>query len=123
MKIYVNYDCDDHKRISGVHTLKHYLDHGKTEEEIDAAVLEKNKKIGWEIFRSFELDDALEDVFRFMLGEKEYKHYSDITDIYSKLKDIKDDIESIRDDTFHMSEFLEDTIKDVEKLVPEEDKY
>lgn len=123
MKIYVNYDCDDHNRVSGVRTLKYYLDHGKTEEEIDAVMLDRNKECGWKIFRSFDISDELCEVFQFMLGEKEYKHYADITDVYSKLKDIKDDIESIRDDTFHMSEFLEDTIKDVEKLVPEEDKY
>lgn len=122
MKIYVNYDCDDHNRIRGVQTLSYYLDKGKTEADIDKAVEERNKECGWELFRTFEVSDEMEAVFRFMLGEKEYKRLADITALYEKLKDIKDDVDSMRDDTYQMSEYLESTIKNVEKLVPEEDR-
>lgn len=122
MKIYVNYDCDDHNRIRGVQTLSYYLDKGKTEADIDKGVEERNKEYGWELFRTFEVSDEMEAVFRFMLGEKEYKRLADITALYEKLKDIKDDVDSMRDDTYQMSEYLESTIKNVEKLVPEEDR-
>lgn len=122
MRIYVNYDCDDHNRIRGVQTLSYYLDKGKTEADIDKVVEERNKECGWELFRTFEVSDEMEAVFRFMLGEKEYKRLADITALYEKLKDIKDDVDSMRDETYQMREYLESTIKNVEKLVPEEDR-
>lgn len=122
MKIYVNYDCYDHNRIRGVQTLSYYLDKGKTEADVDKTVQERNKECGWDLFRTFEVSDEMEAVFRFMLGEKEYKRFADITDLYEKLKEIKDNVDSIREDAYSMNECLESTIKDVEKLVPEEDK-
>ena len=122
-KIYVNYDVDERNRIRGIQTLSSLMKKGKTEAEIDALVKERNEECGWEIFRTFEFDDELENVFRFLLGENEYKRYADITYVYDKLKDIKDDIDSMSNDIFHMNEYLESTIRDVEKLVPEEDRY
>ena len=123
MKIYVNYDCDDHNRIRGVRTLKHYLDQGKTEEEINAAMLDRNKECGWEIFRSFDISDELCEVFQFMLGEKEYKRYVDMTYVYDKLKEMEADLTSICEDVSNMSGCIEGVVKDVEKLIPEDDKY
>lgn len=122
MKIYVNYDLDDHTIIRGVQTLSYFIKKGKTEAEIDSLVKKRNEEAGWEVFRVFEVDDELEKVVRFLLGEQEYKRYADITYVYDKLKYIKDDVDSMRDDTFHMSEYLDTVIDDVRKLVPEDDR-
>lgn len=122
MKIYVTYDSEDHNMVRSVQTLSYYEKKGKTEEEIDAAVIDRNKEYGWTVFRSFEVNDELENVFRFMLGENEYKRCTDITDVYDKLNDIKNDIDSIQDDVFHMNEYLESVIDDIKELVPEEDR-
>ena len=122
MKIYVTYDSEDHNMVRSVRTLSYFEKKGKTEEEIDAAVIDRNKEYGWTVFRTFEVNDELENVFRFMLGENEYKRCTDITDVYDKLNDIKNDIDSIRDDVFHMNEYLESVIDDIKELVPEEDR-
>ena len=122
MKIYVNYDLDDHTIIRGVQTLSYFIKKGKTEAEIDSLVKKRNEEAGWEVFHVFEVDDELEKVVRFLLGEQEYKRYADITYVYDKLRDIKDDVDSMRDDTFHMSEYLDTVIDDVRKLVPEDDR-
>ena len=122
MKIYVNYDYDNHEMIRGVQTLDYYLGKGKTEEEINAALVSSNKADGFERFRCFELPDELVPVFRFSLGEKEYKHYSDITDLYNVLRDLNDNIESIQTDCYDACNAIEASIKRVENLVPEEDR-
>lgn len=88
----------------------------------DAALAESNKEAGCERFRSLEVSDKLAAVLRFALGENEYKSYADITDVYNRLKDIKEDLDSMRDDCFHMSEWMNDTLGKVKKLVPEEDQ-
>ena len=121
MKIYVNYDPDNHTIIRGIQTLSYFIKKGKTEDEIDSLVKKRNEEAGWEIFRIFKVDDELEKVVRFLLGEQEYKRYADITYVYDKLKDIKDDVDSMRDDTFHMSEYLDTVIDDVRKIIPEDD--
>ena len=122
MKIYVNYDLDDHTIIRGVQTLSYFIKKSKkTEAEIDSLVKKRNEEAGWEVFRVFEVDDELEKVVRFLLGEQEYKRYADITYVYDKLRDIKDDVDSMRDDTFHMSEYLDTVIDDVRKIIPEDD--
>ena len=69
-----------------------------------------------------EVSDEMEAVLRFALGENEYKAYSDITDVYNKLREAVDDLDSMREDCFHMSEYLESTVKKVRELVPEEDR-
>lgn len=122
MKIYIGYDFEDHNRISSIQTLGHLLAKGKTEEQIDKLVSERNKEVGFDMFRIMEVSDEMEAVMRFALGEKEYKTYANITSVYEALRNIESDLDSMRDDCYDMSRYVEDTIKKVVELVPEEDR-
>ena len=122
MKIYICYDYEDHNLIRSIQTLGHFLAKGKTEEQIDKLVAERNKEVGFDLFRAMEVSDEMEAVMRFALGENEYKAYSDITNVYDKLKSIEADLDSMRDDCYDMSRYVEDTLKKVVELVPEEDR-
>lgn len=122
MKIYVLYDQEDHNKIRGIQTLGYWLARNKTEQQTDEAVAKRNEEAGWPMFRTMEVSDEMEAVLRFALGENEYKVYSDITDIYNQLREAVNDLDSMREDCFHMSEYLESTVKKVRELVPEEDR-
>lgn len=122
MKIYIGYDCEDHNRIRIIQTLGYFLAKGKTEECVDKAVAERNKEAGFDYFRIMEVTDEMEAVMRFALGENEYKAYADITEVYEKLKNVEADLDSMREDCYDMSRYVEDTMKKVVKLVPEEDR-
>ena len=122
MKIYICYDNEDHNKINSIQTLGYFLAKGKTEEQIDKLVVERNKAVGYDCFRMMEVSDEMESVMRFALGENEYKSYRDITDVYNKLKNIEADLDSMREDCYDMSNYVEDTIKKVVELVPEEYK-
>lgn len=122
MKIYINYDLEDHNRICSIQTLGYFLAKGKTEEQIDNLVAVRNKEAGFDYFRIMEVTDDMEAVMRFTLGENEYKAYRDITNVYEKLKSIEADLDSMREDCYDMSRYVEDTIKKVVELVPEEDR-
>lgn len=121
MKIHVTYNSDNREEISSVHTLSFYLAKGKTEEWFLNAIAERNKEVGWEMHKYIEIPAEVENLFRFVLGENEYKRYHNIEDVYDMLKDVEHDLDSMREDCFHMSEYVERAIKDVEKLLPEED--
>lgn len=122
MKIYITYDTEDHNLIRSIHTLGYFLAKGKTEEQIDNLVAERNKEAGFDAFRIMEMSDDMEAVMRFALGEKEYKTYADITSVYEALRNIESDLDSMREDCYDMSRYVEDTIKKVVELVPEEDR-
>ena len=122
MKIYIVYDYEDRTRIRSIQTLGYFLAKGKTEKEVDGLVAERNKEVGFDLFRIMEVTDEMEAVLRFALGENEYKSYRDITDVYEKLKSIESDLDSIREDCYDMSRYVEDSIKKVVELVPEEDR-
>ena len=122
MKLYITYDREERTQIRYVQTLDYFVEKGRTEEEIDALVVKNNEELGWENIHSVEIDNNLNPLFNFLIGEKGYKSYRNITTVYNKLCDIQNDLESMRDDTFHMSEFLEETIKEVKELVPPEDR-
>lgn len=122
MKIYIGYDFEDHNRICSIQTLEYFLAKGKTEEQIDKLVAERNKEVGFDYFRAMEVTDEMEAVMRFALGENEYKVYSDITNVYDKLKSIEADLDSMREDCYDMSRYVKDTLKKVVELVPEEDR-
>jgi len=120
MKIYISYDYEDHNRICSIQTLGYFLAKGKTGEQIDKLVADRNKEVGFDLFRTMEVSDEMEAVMRFALGENEYKAYSDITNVYEKLKSIEADLDSMREDCYDMSRYVEDTVKKVVELVPEE---
>lgn len=122
MKIYITYNYEDHNRIQCIQTLGYFLAKGKTEEQIDELVAKRNKEVGFECFRIMEVTDEMEAVMRFTLGENEYKNYRDITDVYNKLKNIEDDLDSMSSDIYDMSCCVENTIKEIVKLVPEDDR-
>lgn len=122
MKIYISYDYEDHNRIRCIQTLGYFLAKGKTEEQIDNIIAERNKEAGFELFRIMEVTDDMEAVLRFALGENEYKRYADITSVYESLRNIGSDLDSMRDDCYDMSRYVKDMIKKVVELVPEEDR-
>lgn len=122
MKIYITYDTEDHNLIRFIHTLGYFLAKGKTEEQIDNLVAERNKEAGFDAFRIMEMSDDMEAVMRFALGEKEYKTYADITSVYEALRNIESDLDAMCEDCYDMSRYVEDTIKKVVELVPEEDR-
>lgn len=122
MKIYIGYDNKDRNRINSIRTLDYYLAKGKTEEQIDSLVAQRNKEAGFDYFRIMEVTGEMEAVMRFVLGAKEYKSYADITAVYEKLKIVGADLSSMREDCYDMSRYVEDIMKKVVELVPEEDK-
>ena len=122
MKIHVQYNYDKHDEIGSVHTLSYYLNKGKTEEWLLNAIAERNKEVGWEMHKYIEVPAEIENLFRFMLGENEYKWYHDVEHVYQKLKDAEHDLDSMRDDCFHMSEYIEGVIKEVKELIPEDEE-
>lgn len=122
MKIYINYDYEEHDRICSIQTLGYWLAKGKSEQQLDETVAKRNAEAGWQMFRTMEISDDMEAVLRFALGENEYKSYADITDVYNKLREVETDLDSMREDCFHMSEWVENTVKKVRELVPEEDR-
>ena len=122
MKIHVQYNYDKHDEVGSVHTLSYYLNKGKTEEWLLNAIAERNKEVGWEMHKCIEVPAEVESLFRFMLGENEYKWYHDIEHVYQRLKDAEHDLDSMRDDCFHMSEYIEGVIKEVKELIPEDEE-
>lgn len=122
MKIYINYDYEEHDRIRSIQTLEYWTAKGKTEQQLDEAVAKRNAEVGWQMYRTMEVSDDMKSVLRFALGENEYKSYADITAVYNKLREVETDLDSMREDCFHMSEWVESTIKEVRELVPEEDR-
>ena len=122
MKIYVIYNNDDHEKIESIQSLDYYLSLEKTEELVDAVMNKRNKEAGWECLRKMEVTGELEPIMSFLLGAEGYKRYKDITAVYEKLRKIEADLDSMREDCFDMSSHLESTLKQVEKLVPEDER-
>lgn len=50
------------------------------------------------------------------------KHYRDLTDVYNELREIEGDLDFMKTDYYNMSEYVENTIKKLKKLIPEEDQ-
>ncbi len=119
MKIYVNYDENNHDRIRGVQTVKYYIDKGKTQKEIDVALEEANAKAGYKKFKCFDVSEDMVNIFRFALGEGEYKTYKDMTYLYDMLRDINDNLEGIQRDCCDVCDSLENSLNKVMELIPE----
>ena len=123
MKIIIYYDSDN--KINFVATISYFSKSktfaGKSVNEIETMFNEKNKKLGWKAYSIIDVSDEIGHAVQFLLGENDYKYYRTITEVYDVLNNIRDDLDSMQDDCFHMCEFVEDGIKKVKNLVPEED--
>lgn len=115
MKIVETYNREGH--ISCIHSFYYYQSRGKSEEEIINAINETNEKYGRICNVIKEVPDELEETFLFLLGEKHYKHYSDIEDLVNTIDDLKsyvndvsNSLSEIEDDMYRIQDKVE-TIK------------
>lgn len=122
MKIYVNYDENNHDRIRCVQTMKFYTDKGKTQKEIDDALEKTNAEAGYEKFKCFDVPEDMVNIFRFALGEGEYKAYKDMTNLYDVLRDINNNLEDIQLDCYDACNSIEKRLKEVVELIPEDER-
>ena len=114
MKIVVSYKKDG--TIWNVYSFDYYIDKGKSIEEIEAAIKETNDATGYGQFKSFEFSDEIGEVITMLLGEKKYKRYKSINDVYDKLEEVNDLISGVQSDIFDAAEDLERMKDLVEKL-------
>ena len=97
MKIVQTYNQEGH--ICSMHSFYYYESRGKSEEEIIEAVNKSNEEYKEKYKRGCheikEVPDELEETFLFLLGEKHYKHYSDIEDLVNTIDDLKSYINDV----------------------------
>ena len=131
MKIIVYYKDDEEldgkrKNIWRVDLYSRFKDHGKTDEEIEKSVNDYNNASVRVACQIIELPDEMEEVITFLLGEKQYRRYSDMDDLDSTMNELSADIENIHDDVWNMRNKM-DNIEEMfkkfkEKYVDEDDE-
>lgn len=131
MKIIVYYKDDEEldgkrKNIWRVDLYSRFKDQGKTDEEIEKSVNDYNNASDRVACQIIELPDEMEEVVTFLLGEKQYRRYSDIDDLDSTMNELSADIENIHDDVWNMRNKM-DNIEEMfkkfkEKYVDEDDE-
>ena len=122
MRIIIHYSKRLDGKIASIMTFGHFMKDGKTEQEIEDAIIRNNEEVGFEMFAIKTVSPELEDIFKFFLGEDEYKTQYNISQLYNKMCEVKDELEEIESDCFHACENLESQIKKISELVPDEDK-
>lgn len=131
MKIIVYYKDDEEldgkrKNIWRVDLYSRFKDQGKTDEEIEKSVNDYNNASNRVACQIIELPDEMEEVVTFLLGEKQYRRYSDMDDLDSTMNELSADIENIHDDVWNMRNKM-DNIEEMfkkfkEKYVDEDDE-
>lgn len=131
MKIIVYYKDDEEldgkrKNIWRVDLYSRFKDQGKTDEEIEKSVNDYNNASDRVACQIIELPDEMEEVVTFLLGEKQYRRYSDMDDLDSTMNELSVDIENIHDDVWNMRNKM-DNIEEMfkkfkEKYVDEDDE-
>lgn len=131
MKIIVYYKDDEkldgkRKNIWRVDLYSRFKDQGKTDEEIEKSVNDYNNASDCVACQIIELPDEMEEVVTFLLGEKQYRRYSDMDDLDSTMNELSADIENIHDDVWNMRNKM-DNIEEMfkkfkEKYVDEDDE-
>lgn len=131
MKIIVYYKDDEEldgkrKNIWRVDLYSRFKDQGKTDEEIEKSVNDYNNASDSVACQIIELPDEMEEVVTFLLGEKQYRRYSDMDDLDSTMNELSADIENIHDDVWNMRNKM-DNIEEMfkkfkEKYVDEDDE-
>lgn len=131
MKIIVYYKDDEEldgkrKNIWRVDLYSRFKEQGKTDEEIEKSVNDYNNASDRVACQIIELPDEMEEVVTFLLGEKQYRRYSDMDDLDSTMNELSADIENIHDDVWNMRNKM-DNIEEMfkrfkEKYVNEDDE-
>lgn len=131
MKIIIYYKDDEEldgkrKNIWRVDLYSRFKDQGKTDEEIEKSVNDYNNASDRVACQIIELPDEMEEVVTFLLGEKQYRRYSDMDDLDSTMNELSVDIENIHDDVWNMRNKM-DNIEEMfkkfkEKYVDEDDE-
>lgn len=131
MKIIVYYKDDEEldgkrKNIWRVDLYSRFKDQGKTDEEIEKSVNDYNNASDSVSCQIIELPYEMEEVVTFLLGEKQYRRYSDMDDLDSTMNELSADIENIHDDVWNMRNKMnniEEMFKKFkEKYVDEDDE-
>ena len=122
MKIYITYSQTDPDRIISVQSLDYWKQRGKTEEEIDAAIDKNNQQGDRPHYDKLEVKGQEALVMRFLLGDGQYQTHRNITNVYNAIRELNDTLESMRQDCFEACESVEEQMKKLAELVPEEDR-
>ncbi len=98
---------------------------GMTDEDIKNALEkynESNKKDGM-VCHLLDLDPLMSEVFKFFLGENEYKIQYEMSDIYENLEeairsisDLRNDLDNIKDNVDNTMDIIGTSLKDLEKF-------
>lgn len=101
---------------------------GLTEEDIKnllESYNESHKEDGM-VCHLLDLDPLMSEVFKFFLGEKEYKIQYEMSDIYESLeeswkfiRDLRDDLNNMKDDLDNTMDTIEAALNDLKKLKDE----
>lgn len=98
---------------------------GLTEEDIKnllESYNESNKEDGM-VCHLLDLDPLMSEVFKFFLGEKEYKNQYEMSDIYESLEEaimsignLRNDLDNIKDNVDNTMDIIGTSLKDLEKF-------
>lgn len=101
---------------------------GLTEEDIKnllESYNESNKEDG-RVCHLLDLDPLMSEVFKFFLGENEYKNQYKMSNIYESLeeswkfiRDLKDDLNNMKDDLDNTMDTIEAALNDLKKFKDE----
>ena len=132
MKIIVYYKDEEElegkrKNIWRVDLYSRFKDQGKTDEEIEKSVNDYNNASDRVACQIIELPDEMEEVVTFLLGEKQYRRYSDMDDLDSTMNELSADIENIHDDVWNIRNKM-DNIEEMfkkfkEKYIDEDENF
>ena len=122
MTIYITYSAKEPDRIISVQSLDYWKQRGKTEEEIDAAIDKNNQQGDRPHYDKLEVKGQEALVMRFLLGDGQYQTHRNITNVYNAIRELNDTLESMRQDCFEACESVEEQMKKLAELVPEEDR-
>lgn len=84
-----------------------------SEAEVISCLDENNLASGYERFVVLEVPSEMEEVFNFILGEKQYKTTWDIEDLCDRADEVKGMIESVSSDVYD----IEQTINKISDIV------
>ena len=84
-----------------------------SESEVISCLGEENFAVGYKRFVVLEVPSEMEEVFNFILGEKQYKTTWDIEDLCDRADEVKGMIESVSSDVYD----IEQTINKISDIV------
>ena len=107
MKIVAFYNTNGN--IKTIRTLESLmkLNGGHTEDEVIKSIAGHNEAYGYEYAKMIYVPDELDNVILFLLGDKQYKVYSDMENLDDSINKLNARIGSISEDVFDMRESFE----------------